>query len=74
MKNILKKRLLILFLLVSGFVLNAQTPPPPPPESPEGGDIGGISTPIDNYLYFLFVVGIIFIFYTLKKQSKLNRI
>lgn len=68
MKNILNKRLTALVLLVFGFLANAQTPPPPP-EGTEG-DIGGISQPIDGYVLWLLIVGVVFIAATIRMKSK----
>lgn len=69
MKNIINRNFAAVFLFVMGSLANAQgTPPPPSPG--EEGDIGGISQPIDAYVIWLLIFGIVLIITALKNKSK----
>ena len=75
MKNIFYKNFATVLFLLLGFLANAQATPPPPPPSEEAGDIGAITQPIDGYVIWLLVVGIVFIIAALKKKSlQINKI
>jgi hypothetical protein len=70
MKNILKFYFVTLFLLASDFVAFAQ-----PGDDDDGGG-GGLEggdpqpAPIDSKLIILLILGIIFVFYTYRKQKR----
>lgn len=69
MKNIINRNFVTLLLFIVGSLANAQgTPPPPAPG--EEGDIGGISQPIDAYVIWLLIFGIVLIVTALKNKSK----
>lgn len=67
-----KKVYSLLFLLIN--ILSFAQSVPPPPDNPESGDIGAYpASPIDNYVFILFLVAISMIsFFVLK--SKNNKI
>lgn len=75
MKKIFYKLIvsLVLVLLYTDSLL-ADTPAPPPP----GGGGGGTgpeapASPIDMYVYVLFVVATLFLAYAAKQQRKLDK-
>jgi hypothetical protein len=64
MKNNSIKYYIAAFYLFSTFVLFAQTPPPPGNEDGNGGLHGDGDTtpvPIDDYLWVLALVGLVFV-------------
>lgn len=69
MRNLIYKIFLSFSLFLGAININAQAGPPPPPPNPEGGDIGGPATPIDNYIVFLVVFAIFLIAYIIKYRK-----
>lgn len=69
MKNIFYRNFAIILTLLMGFIANAQTTPPPPPPGEEG-DIGGITQPIDNYVVWLLLLGVVMIYAFMKQYNK----
>lgn len=69
MKNLFKLYLLS-FILLSDFMVFAQ----PAADDGSGGVEGGDPpvAPINSKLIFLALIGLIFVFYSLKKRTKLN--
>ena len=65
---------LVFLLLVVGIFLHAEDSPisPPPPGSGGGGGTGpgGVTSPIDMYIYVLGLVAIFLIVYYAKKNQK----
>lgn len=67
MKIIQNKYILIGFLM-TGFTSLADTNPPAPASTPVGPGL-----PIDNNIYFLLLIGVVFSFLFLKKYSISNK-
>ncbi len=71
--KLFNKTLLFLFLVVGTF-LQAEDGPiaPPPPGSGGGGGTGpgGVTSPIDMYVYVLALLAIFLIVYFVKKNQK----
>lgn len=68
MKNILNRKIPVLFLLVLTVFVNAQkTSEVPPP--PQNNDIGALSQPIDNYIILLMLVAVFVIGYFARKYK-----
>ena len=77
MKKILFSKALALVFVLSNVMSYAQGGPPPPPDPQvESGGIGGIqTTPIDNYVGLLLLLGIVFILISVKHKFKqINKI
>lgn len=70
MRNFINKKLVMLVLLGLSFIAKAQTTPPPPPPGEEG-DIGGLSQPIDGYIFWLLIIAVAMIFIAYNKKYKL---
>ena len=69
MKNLFIKRLAAFLLFMYGILSFAQTPPVPG-EGDESGDVGGITQPIDSYVFWLFLAGVILLIVFAKMKSK----
>lgn len=68
----INKSLLFLFLVVGAFLQAEEPISPPPPGSGGGGGTGpgGVTSPIDMYVYVLGMVAIFLIVYFAKKNQK----
>ena len=45
---------------------------PPPPPTPQSGDIGGIETPIDHYIFILIFIAVALIILKSVMNTKKN--
>lgn len=66
----INKTLLFLFLFIGSAYHAQQGPPNPPPGGGGGTGPGGVSSPIDMYIYILAIVAMLFILYFGKKLQK----
>ena len=69
MRNIINKKLVMLMFLGLSFIVKAQDTPTPPPPGEEG-DIGGLSQPIDGYVFWLLIIAVTMIFVAYNKKYK----
>lgn len=66
----LKHKILLTVLLLATLTVNAQ--PPTPPGGGGGTTPGAPATPIDMYVYFIAIIGIVFVTYFARKYKEQN--
>ncbi len=72
MKNMMTKLFISLGMILGTYLSYAQLAPEPP-SSPNSGDIGGPTTPIDAYVYaMMFIVPFLVAYYVRKKRNIKN--
>lgn len=69
MDSIFKKAYSLVFILIG--ILSFAQSVPPPPENPESGGIGAYpASPIDSYIFILFLVAVLMIVVAALKSKK----